>query len=157
MLEREGPPWVHALDLISTLTPREYELFRLLRSGASNQELADVMFVSERTIRAHLAQIVSKLHVSSRIQLGLASYMNEVNMSVGLSWQNSTETAANDSGAKAWSAHTFGLSAHPSTEGEHTMKKQYQCPQLTAHGGFAENTAGFGRFTADQLVGRLIL
>lgn len=36
------------------------------------------------------------------------------------------------------------------------MKKAYETPTLIEHGSFTDNTAGFGRLLADQLVGRTI-
>lgn len=36
------------------------------------------------------------------------------------------------------------------------MRKSYEAPMLVARGSFTATTAGFGRFFADQLVGRLV-
>ncbi|MFE5871737.1 response regulator transcription factor [Streptomyces roseifaciens] len=66
--------WVDALQRVEQLTSRELEVFALLSQGGSNQALADELFVSERTIRAHLTSISAKLRLASRLQLCLASH-----------------------------------------------------------------------------------
>jgi non-specific serine/threonine protein kinase len=48
------------------LTPREQEVLRLLVAGRSNQEIAGALFISRATARTHVANILSKLDVSSR-------------------------------------------------------------------------------------------
>jgi excisionase family DNA binding protein len=48
------------------LSPREREVLRLLVEGRSNAEIADVLFISVRTARAHVASILAKLGVSTR-------------------------------------------------------------------------------------------
>ncbi|MFE1766791.1 response regulator transcription factor [Streptomyces angustmyceticus] len=66
--------WAESLRRVGELTSRELEVFALLSQGSSNQELADALFVSERTIRAHLSSISAKLRLASRLQLCLASH-----------------------------------------------------------------------------------
>jgi DNA-binding CsgD family transcriptional regulator len=48
------------------LTPREMEVLRLLVEGRSNQEIAAALFVSHRTARTHVANILAKLGLGSR-------------------------------------------------------------------------------------------
>jgi LuxR family maltose regulon positive regulatory protein len=48
------------------LTKREIEVLRLLGAGLSNQAIAEQLFVSEHTIHRHVANIFTKLSVSSR-------------------------------------------------------------------------------------------
>jgi ATP/maltotriose-dependent transcriptional regulator MalT len=48
------------------LTKREVEVLRLVADGLNNQIIADTLFVSEHTIHRHVANIFSKLSVSSR-------------------------------------------------------------------------------------------
>lgn len=53
------------------LSAREREVLVLLARGLSNQEIADALFISERTARTHVSHIISKLGLSSRIQAAL--------------------------------------------------------------------------------------
>jgi NarL family two-component system response regulator LiaR len=51
-----------------TLTQREIEIMKLLTGGLSNQEIADRLFLSIRTVQGHLATIFGKLGVGSRTE-----------------------------------------------------------------------------------------
>jgi predicted ATPase/DNA-binding CsgD family transcriptional regulator len=48
------------------LTPREMDVLRLVVEGRSNQEIAERLFISHRTARAHVAAILAKLDVPTR-------------------------------------------------------------------------------------------
>jgi len=54
-----------------TLTQREREVANLAANGASNQLIADNCGISERTVKAHLSAVFTKLNVSDRLQLAL--------------------------------------------------------------------------------------
>ena len=49
-----------------SLSSREIEVLELVAAGRSNSEVAERLFVSETTVKSHLAHIFSKLDVSSR-------------------------------------------------------------------------------------------
>jgi predicted ATPase/DNA-binding CsgD family transcriptional regulator len=51
------------------LTRREREIAELVASGLSNREIATRLFISKRTVDAHVEHIFSKLEISSRVQL----------------------------------------------------------------------------------------
>ncbi len=48
------------------LTPRQVEVLRLLARGWTNAQIADELFLSRRTVHAHLREIFRKLDVSHR-------------------------------------------------------------------------------------------
>ena len=49
--------------------PGEREIAELVASGLSNREIATRLFISKRTVDAHVEHIFSKLEISSRVQL----------------------------------------------------------------------------------------
>jgi predicted ATPase/DNA-binding CsgD family transcriptional regulator len=53
----------------SLLTRREREIAELVASGLSNREVATRLFISKRTVDAHVEHIFGKLEISSRVQL----------------------------------------------------------------------------------------
>jgi len=50
------------------LTEREQEVLKLVVQGNSNQQIADAMFITVATVKAHISNILSKLQVSSRAE-----------------------------------------------------------------------------------------
>jgi DNA-binding NarL/FixJ family response regulator len=50
------------------LTPREREVLRALARGLSNEDIAQELVISEKTVKTHLGRIFSKLHVEGRAQ-----------------------------------------------------------------------------------------
>ena len=59
---------------ISELTPREADVLRLVARGLGNQEIAEKLFVSEATVKTHVAHIFDKLHVDNRVQAVVVAY-----------------------------------------------------------------------------------
>ncbi len=53
------------------LTEREVEVLKLVAKGLSNQEIAERLVISERTICAHISNIMNKLHLANRTQAAL--------------------------------------------------------------------------------------
>ena len=56
---------------VDPLTEREVQVLQLLARGLSNQEIADQLVIVEGTVRAHVSNILSKLHLVSRTQATL--------------------------------------------------------------------------------------
>ena len=61
---REG----RTINTLESLTARELEVLRLLARGLRNKEIAARLYVSERTVNFHLANIYQKLNVSGRTE-----------------------------------------------------------------------------------------
>jgi two-component system, NarL family, response regulator LiaR len=53
------------------LTEREVEVLRLVAQGLSNEEIGVRLFISERTVRTHVSNILGKLHLANRTQAAL--------------------------------------------------------------------------------------
>jgi LuxR family maltose regulon positive regulatory protein len=62
------PRALHLPDSDERLTVREVEVLHLLARGSSNRDIADALTVTERTVKSHVTNIMSKLGVSSRGQ-----------------------------------------------------------------------------------------
>ena len=52
----------------SILTKREREIFNLILKNKSTSEIAQMLFVSEKTIRNHISNVILKLGVKGRAQ-----------------------------------------------------------------------------------------
>lgn len=50
------------------LTPREYEIFKLLIKNEGTKEIANKLGISEKTVRNHISNVIGKLGVTSRTQ-----------------------------------------------------------------------------------------
>jgi DNA-binding NarL/FixJ family response regulator len=59
---------------LDALTERESDVLRLMARGLANQEIAEKLFVSEATVKTHVAHILDKLHVDNRVQAVVAAY-----------------------------------------------------------------------------------
>ncbi|GAA4508078.1 response regulator transcription factor [Actinoallomurus oryzae] len=66
------PP--HDPERLAVLTPREREMVALVATGLSNQEIAERMFLSPFTVRAHVQRAMTKLDARDRAQLVVIAY-----------------------------------------------------------------------------------
>ena len=58
---------------LDTLTPREQDVLRALVKGSTNKEIANELFISEKTVKSHLNQVFKKLNVSRRLEAILSA------------------------------------------------------------------------------------
>lgn len=63
------PPNLALADEV--LSEREIEVLVLVARGYSNRTIGDMLFISERTVRTHVSNILSKLHLTNRTQAAL--------------------------------------------------------------------------------------
>ncbi len=70
--------WRAELTRVGTLSGRERQVFDLIGSGHSNRGIADRLHVTERTVKAHVASILAKLGVESRLQAGLVAQVHQL-------------------------------------------------------------------------------
>jgi DNA-binding NarL/FixJ family response regulator len=66
-----------APDPLEELTDREREILRLIGSGLTNREIGEQIFLSEKTIKHYVTNILQKLQVRSRVEAALLASQHE--------------------------------------------------------------------------------
>lgn len=61
-------------NLFTDLSDRELEVLRLIADGCSNGEIAAKLFISEKTVKGHVSNILSKLHMMDRTQAAVYAW-----------------------------------------------------------------------------------
>jgi len=60
------------------LTLRETEVLRLIAGGHSNKEIASALYISEKTVKTHVSNILQKLHLADRTQAALYAVRQKI-------------------------------------------------------------------------------
>lgn len=63
-------------NLLNELTAREQDILCELSRGLSNKEIADKLHMGERTVKHHMTNILSKLHLKNRVEAALFAQKN---------------------------------------------------------------------------------
>lgn len=75
---RDGAPATDADTALAILSPREQEIARLLATGASNDDIARRLFLSENTVKTHVKAVLAKLGLPDRIHVVIWAYEHGV-------------------------------------------------------------------------------
>jgi NarL family two-component system response regulator LiaR len=67
-----------AFNPFSDLSERELEVLRLIADGMGNGEIAQRLVISEKTVKSHVSNILSKLHVADRTQAAVYAWREGV-------------------------------------------------------------------------------
>ncbi len=67
-------PRQEAINAFSELTDREMDVLRQIAAGKSNREIAEALVISEKTVKTHITNILTKLHLSDRTQAAVFAW-----------------------------------------------------------------------------------
>ena len=60
------------------LTKREYEVLTLIAEGLNNREIANNLYISEKTVKNHVSNIFKKINVNDRTQAAIYAYKHNI-------------------------------------------------------------------------------
>ncbi|SDB81830.1 two component transcriptional regulator, LuxR family [Pelagirhabdus alkalitolerans] len=69
----EGKPQLH-----EELTAREMEILLLIAEGKTNQDIADELYIAQKTAKAHVSNLLGKLDVNDRTQAAIYAYQHNL-------------------------------------------------------------------------------
>ena len=78
LVSRRRTQPVTAARATELLTPRELEILLLLAQGLGNEEIAAQLVIEVTTVKSHLARVMTKLGVRSRLQAAVWAYQNRI-------------------------------------------------------------------------------
>ena len=65
-------------SLFTDLTERELEVLKLIANGLTNNQIADKLVISENTVKGHVSNILSKLHLADRTQVAVYAWQEGI-------------------------------------------------------------------------------
>jgi two-component system, NarL family, response regulator LiaR len=65
-------------QIVEELSKRELEVLQLVAEGLSNLEIAERLFISDKTVKSHVSNILGKLHLADRTQAAVYAWRNKV-------------------------------------------------------------------------------
>ncbi len=71
---KKNPDKVKEQELFETLTNRELEVLRLIGKGKTNKEIGDELYISLKTVKTHVSNILNKLNVQDRTQATIYAF-----------------------------------------------------------------------------------
>ena len=74
LIHRVTTPQIETDSALGDLTPRELEVLSLISQGQSNRKIATSLTISEKTVKTHVGNILSKLHLSDRTQAAIYAH-----------------------------------------------------------------------------------
>lgn len=72
--EIKSTPEKETLTPGAELTERELDVLKLIANGMANSEIAEKLFISENTVKGHVSNILSKLHLADRTQAAVYAW-----------------------------------------------------------------------------------
>jgi DNA-binding NarL/FixJ family response regulator len=73
--------WQLAPDVLATwqdLTPKDLEIISFIAQGASNREIADTLYLAEKTVKNRITNILSMLNLRDRTQLAIVALKQQI-------------------------------------------------------------------------------
>jgi NarL family two-component system response regulator LiaR len=67
-----------ASQLFTDLTDRELEVLKLIANGLSNSQIAETLVISENTVKGHVSNILSKLHLADRTKVAVYAWQQGI-------------------------------------------------------------------------------
>ncbi len=76
--QRSHVPTPSAANLLSRLTDRELAVLALIAEGKSNKEIANQLYITIHTVKAHVSRILYKLNKQTRVEVAILYAMRSV-------------------------------------------------------------------------------
>ncbi len=75
--KQDKPEENQEMEALKRLTRREKEVLKLISQGMNNREIANTLFISEKTVKNHVSNIFKKIHVNDRTQAAIFALKNQ--------------------------------------------------------------------------------